>query len=268
MFCHDCGSKLPGNDLKFCPFCGAKQQSPVGTTQTYRQLVTKQKTDTEPTSSQKPPKEIPAIFVSHSPNTDVPDLEAGPMSPTPDELARTIRAQTVFEPQPTSRSEPTAKEFISKPREPLDDHNNKNNVQPSVANMPTVDSPVIIANGDGATNSTLRATTVLPRILAKATFDKDPDIPLPIPFRSANTRRPAKEEPKDTDVVSDEAGNGTSTRFSETAWFMAVKSTQNLAAREGVALDYATLDRMTETYANEDTMPERDRCSFTLRSDD
>ena len=268
VFCHDCGSKLPGTDLKFCPFCGAKQQAPVGTTQTYRHVVTKQKTNTGPPSSQKPPKEVPVIFVSHSPSTYVPDLEAGPVSPTPDELARTIRVKPVFEPQPTSRSKPTTREVISTPRQPLDDHNNETPVEPSVANMPTVDSPVIIAKGDEATNSTLQERTVLPKTLAKATFDKDPDIPLPIPFRSAETRRLAKEESKDASVVSKEAENRTSKRFSETAWFMAVKSTQNLAAREGVALDYATLDHMTETYANEDTMSERDRRSFTLRSDD
>ena len=55
-----------------------------------------------------------------------------------------------------------------------------------------------------------------------------------------------------------------SAKFSETAWFMAAVTPEQLAESEGEALDYAQQDRMTERYETDERLPDEVRRGFSL----
>ncbi len=56
-------------------------------------------------------------------------------------------------------------------------------------------------------------------------------------------------------------------RFSETAWFMAAVTPEVLEG-ELVALDYATMDDMTDRYRASEDLPDGVRCEFSLEDSD
>ena len=56
-------------------------------------------------------------------------------------------------------------------------------------------------------------------------------------------------------------------RFSETAWFMAAVSPEQLAEGEGEPTDFTEQERMTEAYETEDSLPEEVRKEYSLTLD-
>ena len=148
----------------------------------------------------------------------------------------------------------------------------------SMANIPTVDSPVVASPID-------LPSPRLPDPLYPNQSDDEPEPPeprtdqtrvlrkTPVPPHvlwpdrvdaAATTQTQHTVPSKSADERIGNTQRTTKRHFSETAWFKAVSDEQSLAAREGVALDYGTQDRMTDYYSPDAPLSEEDRLSYSL----
>ena len=279
MYCHQCGSKLPGADLKFCPFCGTQQKTRLRQTQTYGAPVEAPSTVTpavEQSTAQRRSRRLPTDQVRVPPIHQAPDLEAGPVGPRPDELARTISVRPTFldtdqvETAPAERSRRTRRAIPATP------HSEANTAKQSSTRIaqdytttPTIDAPVLTEPTTDQPREQLdhkQGQLTTPPTSAQW-HDSNPSIPNPRerePLQSQPPQRSSQSSPSEPPISS----NTTKRKFSETAWFMAVQDADTLAEKEGVALDYATADRMTEKYANDSSVTDEERRSYSLRSDE
>ena len=199
-----------------------------------------------------------------------PDLEAGPVGPRPDELARTISVRPTFADTAQVETAPAEPSRRTRRAIPATSHSAANAPkQPTTSTAqdytttPTTDAPILTA---APQNHVLEPAADKQQQLATPPssaqwHDSNPSIPNPRARAPHRSNQPSPSEPP-------ESSNTTKRKFSETAWFMAVQDADTLADNEGVALDYATADHMTDKYANDLSVTDEERRSFSLRSEE
>jgi hypothetical protein len=275
MYCHECGSKLPSSTLKFCPFCGTKQTPVLRETSTYgtpTNLDESRPCPGERTAVPDTKKQVPELKIVFAPNSRTPDLEAGPIGPSPEELARTISAEPVFtdsdtfEPAQERSSRDTARAVPHKP--PLASAV-KSELDPTAlkktpTDATTIDTPALSPLILHPSDSTLHRTP------EGKCHDDDPQIPVPLslgkPQTITATELAETQTPEPLRPQKNAKKNNPD--FSETAWFMAVADGEQLTAHEGEALDFATIEQMTERYKSNDSLSDEVRRTYSLTADE
>ena len=247
MFCHDCGNELPTTHaFKFCPFCGTALLVAAATAP--------ENTDPYVEPAKTPPADEPptdATIVGRAPS---------PMS-TADTLAATV---------PDPDADDGASEAPTIFEMPA--------VDPALLGMaPDLGGPVLEDSVPALGPETLQAKKgpgpVAASVPPEAVPDTEKPTVLSVPAVSAQMLEEMLDRPDDISapkVTAPPSGGGQApgdAGFSETAWFMAAVSPEQLAESEGEALSYTEQDIMTERYEVGERLPDEVRKDFSLTMD-
>lgn len=83
----------------------------------------------------------------------------------------------------------------------------------------------------------------------------------------AITQEDLDDAPAAKKTEGETAPDSSDPRFSETAWFMAAVSPEQLAEGEGEPTDFTEQERMTEAYETENALPDEVRKEYSLTMD-
>jgi hypothetical protein len=246
MNCSACETALPdGSAFRFCPYCGSHLPD------LKAQVVT------DPYVAQVPVADVPIAVVSEA--TTRPELQALSQEVVSSEDATVPGGQaldqTRIDARPGAEATTTVRDTQEGPSPEDDPHEAPTRMElpaiteallgeasshaPSVANEPTIEvAPV----------------TPRPRAVVRPSSPANPiAIPTkPAPITPAPDRDPAP------------SGDSSKREFSETAWFLAAVSPEQLGETEGEATSFSEQDIMTERYTPAGRLPTGLRKSFSL----
>jgi hypothetical protein len=253
MNCSACETPLPeGAAFRFCPYCGShlRKLKPPVVTEPYLAEVTTavvKEAATVPEDDALPRHSVPVkdLTVPASQALDDTRIDVAPVG---DPTTTGRDTQEGPSPHDDPHEAPTRMELPAITEALLAEPSGH---RPSVANEPTREVPPVAER----TRAVVRPSSPANPIAV-------PGAPTPInPARSkpapARTTPPKAPDPSHD---SDSSKRG----FSETAWFLAAVSPEQLGETEGEATSFSEQDIMTERYAPTQRLPSGLRKSFSL----